>query len=150
MSHALEVARQPPRLSDEENERAINRKDFVREDMDHTPLTEIPDLLRAAELSGDRVEAWCAARYAQMRVERELERVREDRGDSGEDVEGARAIDAIRERVQKLKDGLRLPGDLRRRETLERLGTDTQSVASLVLNRSMTDEERLDMSASVF
>lgn len=153
VSTKLEVTAKPERyLSDEEMTRANGRRDFVREDVDRLPLGEVPGLLREAELTGDRVDRWLAARYATIRADRELEKLREG-GASAGDVRAedmSRQMREVREGAERLQEKLQLPGSKLRKQNLEALRQQTVGLKSHVRDKALTHEERVALSSGPF
>ncbi len=151
ITEKLEVAALPERyLSDQDMERANSRRGFVQEDIDRLPLGEVPVLLREAELSGDRVEKWLASRYATIRADRELEKLRESGGAGVGAEEVSRHLREVREGAQRLQEQLQLPGARVRKQKLEALRRDAAGLKSHVLDRGLTHEERVALSSSPF
>lgn len=151
VSTKLEVTAKPERyLSDEEMTRANGRRDFVREDVDRLPLGEVPGLLRESELTGDRVERWLAARYATIRADRELEKLRERGGEGIGAEETSRHLREVREGAERLQEKLQLPGSKLRKQNLEALRQKTAGLKSHVLDKALTHEERVALSSSPF
>jgi hypothetical protein len=151
----LELASLPPRLDDKQMSRAASRQVFVREDIESSPLEDIPNLLRQAEITGDRAEIWCAIRYAKMRAERELQKMRDEAAagtsiPDGEAEKKSKALGDIRRKAGELEDSLHLPGAAKRKQDLKELKQEAAAVESYIRDKSITHAERLERSSSPF